>query len=86
VLSLVFIAAGVLLAFGVSFLFRYAIVLPDSGNLGLFLNRGHLVLIPTAGGVLSIAGIILLFTALFSYFPARRGGRITPVEALSKVY
>ncbi|WP_455381064.1 hypothetical protein, partial [Salinispira pacifica] len=67
-------------------LFAYVIRLPDTGNLGLFLNRGHLVLIPTAGGVLGVAAVITLFTALFSYFPARRGGRIAPVDALNRVF
>ncbi len=86
ILALIFSIIGVVVAIFVSALFRYGIVLPSSGNLGLFLDRGHFVLIPTVGGILMIVAIIILFTALFSYFPARRGGKITPVEALNKVF
>lgn len=86
VLALVFSAVGVLAALAVSVLFSHLIVLPDTGNLGLFLDRGHLVLLPKAGSVLGVAGIITLFTALFSYFPARRGGSIPPVDALNRVF
>ncbi len=86
ILSLIFIAIGIGAALLVTAIFAYLIVLPDTGNLGLFLDKGHLVLIPTTGGVLGVAAVITLFTALFSYFPARRGGRITPVEALNRVF
>ncbi len=86
ILALVFTLIGILAAVGVSLLFRYLIVLPAAGNLGLFLDMGHFVLIPTIGGIALVIAITTLFTALFAYFPARRGGRITPVEALNKVF
>jgi putative ABC transport system permease protein len=85
-LALMFSAAGAVLAGGVAALFRYLIVLPDSGNLGLFLSGGHLVLVLTAGAVLGVLAVITFFTALFSYFPARRGGRISPVDAFNRVF
>jgi len=86
ILSLIFIGIGIIAALLVTGIFAYLVVLPSTGNLGLFLDRGHLVLIPTVAGVLGVAAVITLFTALFSYFPARRGGRITPVEALNRVF
>ncbi len=86
ILSLLFTAVGVVAAVGVSLLFRYLIVLPSAGNLGLFLDMGHFVLIPTIGGIALVVAITTLSTALFAFFPARKGGKITPVEALNKVF
>jgi ABC-type lipoprotein release transport system permease subunit len=34
----------------------------------------------------AIVAIIVLFSALFSYFPARRGGHIKPVDALTSTF
>ena len=67
-------------------LFRYVITVPAMGNLGLFLDNGRFVLIPTAGGIGLVTAVIALFAALFSFFPARRGGRVDPVKALSSVF
>lgn len=85
-LALIFSIIGALVAVLIAFLFRYVITLPSGGEIGLFLDAGHLVLVPR---LLDIAGVILVivgFSALFSYFPARKGGRITPVEALTKLF
>jgi ABC-type lipoprotein release transport system permease subunit len=64
---------------------RTAVPLPSSGNLGLFLNRGRLALVPRVTDILAVLAVTTGFTALFSFFPARRGGRIRPVEALTRV-
>jgi ABC-type lipoprotein release transport system permease subunit len=85
-LALIFSLIGTALALGVIALLRFAIVLPLSGNAALFLNRGHLMLVPRAGDILLIVGLIGAFSALFSFFPARRGGKIRPVEALTRVF
>jgi ABC-type lipoprotein release transport system permease subunit len=85
-LALIFSVIGTALALGVIALLRYAIVLPLSGNAALFLNRGHLMLVPRLGDIVLIVALIGTFSALFSYFPARRGGRIRPVEALTRVF
>jgi putative ABC transport system permease protein len=85
-LALIFTLAGVVLALLVVLLLRTAVPLPAGGNLGLFLNRGRLSLVPRALDILLIFAVITGFTALFSFFPARRGGRIRPVEALTKVF
>lgn len=86
ILAMLFSITGAAAAFLASALFRFVIVLPSAGNLGLFLDGGHFVLIPTVGGTALIVTVIALFTVLFSYFPARRGGKITPVEAFNRVY
>jgi putative ABC transport system permease protein len=85
-LALIFTLAGVALALLVVLLLRTAVPLPAAGNLGLFLNRRRLSLVPRATDIMLILAVITGFTALFSFFPARRGGRIRPVEALTKVF
>jgi len=84
-LSLVFVTAGLiagLLAVAVSNL----LTLPPAGMLSLFLEKGHLVLVPTVGALTSILASTLVFTAVFSYFPARRGGQVKAAVALGTVY
>jgi len=85
-LALIFSLIGAGAALGAATLMRFVIVLPLSGNAALFLNQGHLMLVPRLTDVLMIIAIIAGFSALFSYFPARRGGKIRPVEALTKVF
>ena len=85
-LSVLFSALGALIAILVSALFRYVITLPGGGNLALFLDSGYLVLAPRAIDVAAIIALIAAFSALFSYFPARSGGRIPPVVALTKTF
>jgi ABC-type lipoprotein release transport system permease subunit len=85
-LALIFSLIGTGAALAAVALLRFVIVLPLGGNAALFLNRGHLVLVPRLTDILMIIAIITGFSALFSFFPARRGGRIRPVEALTKVF
>ena len=85
-LCLLFVGAGLcsgLVAMGLCGAF---LTLPADGTLGLLLNKGHFVFSPTAGAMLFILAILLFFTALFSYFPARYGGRIPAVDALNKTH
>jgi ABC-type lipoprotein release transport system permease subunit len=85
-LAFIFSLLAAALALGVAALMRFVIVLPLGGNAALFLNRGHLMLVPRAGDIAAVVVLIAAFSALFSYFPARRGGRIRPVEALTRVF
>jgi ABC-type lipoprotein release transport system permease subunit len=85
-LALIFSLIGTGVALALVTLFRFVIELPLSGNAALFLNQGHLMLVPRVADILVIIAIITGFSALFSYFPARRGGKIRPVEALTKVF
>ena len=85
-LALVFSTAGALLGAAVALAVAGFVSLPPGGNLGIFLNAGHLSLIPLPLDMLAIILIIGLFAALFSYFPARRGGLIRPVEALTSTF
>ena len=80
--SLIGLAAALLIAGVLGFLVR----LPFGGAAALFLNDGHLVLIPRVQDVAAIVLVITVFSALFSFFPARFGGRIRPVDALTRVY
>jgi ABC-type lipoprotein release transport system permease subunit len=84
-LAVLFSLVGVAAALIVVGVFAYLVPLPIVGTVALFLDGGHLVLVPR---VLDISGIVLIitgFSALFSFFPARYGGRIRPVEALTRV-
>ncbi len=65
---------------------RYAVPMPPGGNLGLFLDSGRLALEPNPGEIAILVLTITAFAAAFSFFPARRGGRITPVEALASTF
>jgi putative ABC transport system permease protein len=82
-LSLLFTLAGFCAALGIIALFSTIIPVPSDGTMGLFVNRGHLVLQPTFAAGAFIATMLLLFTVLFSFLPARRGGKIPPVVALT---
>ena len=73
---------GLAVVLGVSTL----LTLPPAGMLSLFLDQGHLVLIPTLSSLFTILGTILIFTAFFSFFPARHGGKVKAAVALGTVY
>jgi ABC-type lipoprotein release transport system permease subunit len=85
-LALIFTAAGAALALLVVLVLASAVPFPTGGNLGLFLNRGRLALVPRPVDILAVVAVITGFAGLFSFFPARRGGRIRPVDALSRVF
>ncbi|HEQ71940.1 MAG TPA: FtsX-like permease family protein, partial [Spirochaetia bacterium] len=76
-------AASSLLVIGLASLF---LRFPATGDIAVILDAGKLVLIPTAGGTLMVVGVIVLFSAVFSYFPARYGGKIKPVDALARTF
>ena len=86
ILSLIFSSMGALLAIAVSLFFRFVPTFQSGGNLGLFLDGGHLVLVPDVASILAVIAMIASFAAVFSYFPARRGGSVPPVEALTKTF
>ncbi len=85
-LSLLFVLAGLATALVIIFGISTLLTLPPAGILSLFLDGGHLVLIPTLGAISLITVVALIFTGLFSFFPARHGGKIRAVVALSKTY
>lgn len=85
-LSLIFVIAGLLGGVGVIAFVGNFVTLPPAGMLSLFLDNGHLVLIPTIGAFASITASVLAFTSFFSYFPARHGGHVSPATALGKVF
>jgi ABC-type lipoprotein release transport system permease subunit len=85
-MALIFTLGGALLALLAVLVVRTAIPLPAAGSLGLFLNRGRLALVPRLTDILLVLAVTTGFTALFSFIPARRGGRIRPVEALTRVF
>ncbi len=85
-LAVIFSLSGAILALVATVVMRYGPVFPPGGNLGLFLDKGHLVLIPGLDMVGAVVGIISAFAAFFSWFPARRGGSVPPVEALTRTF
>lgn len=86
VLALTFACIGLVLGLGIIVLLRYAVELPASGALSLVLADRHLTLLPSIGDVIIILAAISLLTAMFSFFPARFGGKIKPVDALNNVF
>ena len=85
-LALLFSLIGVAAALLVTAIVVFGVRIPAGGAVTLFLDAGHLVLVPR---LLDVAGVVVLitaFAALFSFFPARRGGRIRPVDALTRVF
>jgi putative ABC transport system permease protein len=85
-LALLFCLIGVGAALLVIGAFTFLIPLPLAGAAALFLNKGHFVLVPRFVDGALIVAVITFFSALFSFFPARYGGRIRPVEALTRVF
>jgi putative ABC transport system permease protein len=85
-LAAMFCVLGVAAALLVIGVFAFLVPLPSAGAVALFLDNSHLVLVPRPLDVLGIVTVIAAFAALFSFFPARYGGRIRPVEALTRVY
>jgi ABC-type lipoprotein release transport system permease subunit len=85
-LSLVFVAAGLAVGLVVVFGVSNFLTLPPAGILSLFLDQGHLVLVPTLGSLGAILVATLVFTAFFSFFPARHGGKVPAAVALGTTY
>ncbi len=85
-LTLLFSLIGVAAALVVVGIFSFLVRLPFGGAVALFLDNGHLVLVPRFSDIAVIVAVITGFSALFSFFPARYGGRIRPVEALTRVF
>jgi putative ABC transport system permease protein len=85
-LALMSAAAGAVLSALVCVAFRAGVSFPAGGNLAIFLDAGHLALEPNLGDTAIIVAAIALIAAAFSFFPARRGGRIKPVEALTATF
>jgi ABC-type lipoprotein release transport system permease subunit len=84
-LALLFSLLGVAAALVIVAIMTFAVRLPFGGAAALFLDAGRLVLVPRIGDLAAIVGVITAFAALFSFFPARYGGRIRPVDALTRV-
>jgi len=85
-LAIMFSGAGAILAALTALIIRWGPSFPPGGNLGLFLDRGHLVLLPDPLSMIGVVAVISVFAAFFSFFPARRGGSIPPVEALTSTF
>lgn len=85
-LSFMFVMAGLISGLAVIWVVANFVTLPPAGILSLFLEDGHLVLMPTLYAMVAILVSVMAFTALFSYFPARYGGKVSPAIALGKVF
>jgi putative ABC transport system permease protein len=83
-LGTIFAVIGIIAALVIVVIVSRFIVFPANGVLGLFLNKGHFVLDPSIAAIIFIISVLAFFTALFSYFPARYGGKIPVVAALSR--
>ncbi|MEI6874497.1 MAG: FtsX-like permease family protein [Spirochaetota bacterium] len=86
VLAAMFSLGGSVIGALLSLLVRATISFPPGGNLAILLSSGHLALEPRLGDMALVILTITLFAAVFSWLPARRGGRISPVDALTKTF
>jgi len=84
-ISIVFSVAGVFAAMVLMFLAGF-LTFPRTSSLAVILSGGHIVFSPGFFDILMVVFAITLFTAVFSYLPARRGGKIKPVDALSSTF
>ena len=85
-LALMFSAVGAALGAAASLAVRAWVAVPAGGNFAILLSSGHLALEPRLADMAGLVGAVAVFAAAFSYFPARRGGRIRPVEALTSTF
>jgi ABC-type antimicrobial peptide transport system permease subunit len=85
-LALLFSLIGVAAALLVVAVMTFGVRLPLGGAAALFLDAGRLVLVPRPADLAAIVAVITVFAAIFSFFPARYGGRIRPVDALTRVF
>ena len=85
-LALLFSLIGVAAALLATAVVAGLVQLPAEGAIALFLNRGRLVLVPRLGDIAATVGLVTVFSAIFAFFPARRGGTIKPVDALARVF
>ena len=85
-LAFLFSLAGTAAALLVTAVVAGLVQLPSDGAIALFLDRGRLVLVPRVADIAATVGVVTVFSAIFAFFPARRGGRIPPVEALTRIF
>jgi putative ABC transport system permease protein len=85
-LALLFSLLGTAAALIVTTVVAGVVQLPAEGAIALFLNRGRLVLVPRAADIAGTVAAVTVLSAVFAFFPARRGGKITPVDALTRVF
>ena len=85
-LALLFSLVGVAAALLAVAVVAGLVQLPAEGAIALFLDRGRLVLVPRPGDIAATVGLVTVFSAIFAFFPARRGGTIKPVDALTRVF
>jgi len=85
-LALLFSLVGVAAALLAVAVVAGLVQLPAEGAIALFLDRGRLVLVPRPGDIAVTVGLVTVFSAIFAFFPARRGGTIKPVDALTRVF
>jgi putative ABC transport system permease protein len=85
-LALMFSAGGSVLSALACLGLRSALRLPADGGLAILLDSGRLALRPVPSDMAILVLAITALAALFSWPPARRGGRIRPVEALASTF
>jgi putative ABC transport system permease protein len=85
-LAALFSSAGAILAAAVAIAARGLLSFPPGGDLGIFLDGGRLALSPGLDAMLAVVLAVSSLAAAFSYLPARRGGRVPPVAAMSRTF
>jgi len=83
-LSILFVMIGIVCGLAIMGLIVLLLRVSPTGVIGLLFDDGRLVLSPGILEMMLIVVVLAVFTAIFSYFPARYGGKIRAVEALTK--
>jgi len=84
ILCLFWVLAGIVVGLVTMHVVGSLITFPTESTLALILRQGRLVFAPSAGAMVFICGVMVVFTALFAWIPSRFGGKINPVDALNK--
>jgi putative ABC transport system permease protein len=81
-LAIVACVAGLLLGYGLMFLFSQFTIDAKDNVFGMFLPKQHLYFLPDAWALVFFFVIIVLFTLVISFFTARRASRLQVADAL----
>jgi len=85
-LAMIFTILGILISLILIVLFGQVIKFNVPIDISFLFDKGHLVLIPKFLDMISILIVLTLFSAIFSYIPAKYAGKIKPIDALNAVH
>lgn len=85
-LALLFSIIGIIVSLILIFIFGQVISFKVPIDISFLFDKGHLVLIPKIGDILTIILLLTIFSTIFSYLPSNYAGKIKPIDALNAVH